>query len=79
MGGFSPCSEDRDIRLVSSFALTDLDRPRQPLYVSDSGNGRVQLSQLKTTENSSSAWKVAEASLEPQSGSPEDKGTLMEH
>ena len=47
------------------------------LYVADSGNGRVQLLQLKGTEHSSSAEKAAEAPPGPHSPSSEDKSTLM--
>ena len=47
------------------------------LYVADSGNGRVQLFQLKATERGSSAEKVAEAPAGPHSAPSEDKSTLM--
>jgi DNA-binding beta-propeller fold protein YncE len=47
------------------------------LYVADSGNGRVQLFQLKATERDSSAEKAAEAPPKPHSASSEDKSTLM--
>lgn len=49
------------------------------LYVTDSGNGRVQLFQIKVTERDNSAEKVAEAPAGSHSASSEDKSTLMKH
>ena len=48
------------------------------LYVADSGNGRVQLFQLKASDHGSSAEKAAEVPAGRHSASSEDKSTLME-
>jgi hypothetical protein len=48
------------------------------LYVADSGNGRVQLFQLKTAEHASPLDRAAEAASGPQSGAADDKGGLAE-
>ena len=49
------------------------------LYIADSGNGRVQLFQIKVTERDNSSEKVAEVPAGPHSASSEDKSTLMKH
>jgi DNA-binding beta-propeller fold protein YncE len=48
------------------------------LYVADSGNGRVQLFQLKSIEHTGSSERAAEAPAESHSGPADDRGTLAE-
>jgi DNA-binding beta-propeller fold protein YncE len=52
--------------------------PGNRLYVADSGNGRVQVFQLKSTELTGPTERVAEAPAEPHSVSSEDKSALMQ-
>jgi DNA-binding beta-propeller fold protein YncE len=48
------------------------------LYVADSGNGRVQLFQLKSAEHAGPPERAAEAPTEPNSGEADEKGALSE-
>jgi DNA-binding beta-propeller fold protein YncE len=54
-----------------------IDRDNR-LYVADSGNGRVQLFQLKTADHASPPERAAEAPSELHSGATDDKPALAE-
>jgi len=47
------------------------------LYVADSGNGRVQLFQLKAVDHAGPAERAAELASEPHSGVVDDKSAVV--